>query len=518
MASPTVPTQGCGTGGVGMSGGGGDERRAKIAWGLQDGGPLPERSANSVERFKDECLRLKVELADRREETRQLQQRVRLLEGSLQVRMHHLETLVEELRKAIQQAPEMTAKATEGNVDTDVAADGLAGSDGRRLAELLDRIINEARRTQVVLHAHADVGARLEAKDRLLEKAQHERQNQDLLKDQLIESQQETRRLAAKVRSSEHSSLRQKLDHAKRSARKQDELLAEYERTQHDLHDRMQILAVQLEDERRARREHEGIARRLAAQLEEHLGGDAVSFAVPSTMLGAASTGSLVQDITARSASPVPRHDAGCGTGGSGASALRRELDALRDEERAARRLRRRRRSKEVVPQAADDGGGRGSVGGGFGERSEAAACAALCNAFRNATDRESALRAELAAAERRGASLEEGQASERWTAQAEQHFARMELEVTEKQVVASEALAEDLARAEGELWGEVRMAECRAWTFLEVANEIAWRADLRELECLQGEVGLQQELQAAEYRCATMTAVANGLGRSYRV
>jgi len=483
----------------------------------------------SAERYKDECCRLRAEVASRREETRQLQQRVRLLEGTLQVRMQELEGLVEEIRKATGTA----------------VSSSIAEADNRRLTELLDRIIHEARRTQVVLHCHADSDARLEAKDRLLEQAQKGLEQKDVLKEQLIESQLETKRLVAKVRNTDPQCLRQKLEQARRTAKKQDELLADYERTQHELHERMEVMKYQLEDERRARKDLEKTKQRLLCHLEEGRTPGSATALGEMTML-------------------TPTAAAAAGAGAQ----LRRELDALRDDERATRRMRRRqdasrhRTTEGSIPASPEtgvavggasassarcrsqgrseeddigqDGKSRSSGGGreeddigqdgksrSSGGGRESAATAALRVAFERIieerSNREAKLREELADAERRWSSLEECHASDRLAAQAGERYTRLELEVSERQIAGSEALAVEAARVEGQIWEEARRAECRAWTLAEVANELALHADFREINTIQAELDMQRELQAAECRCATMSAVANRITSAVR-
>eukprot|EP00927_Polykrikos_kofoidii_P035841 TRINITY_DN30351_c0_g2_i1.p1 TRINITY_DN30351_c0_g2~~TRINITY_DN30351_c0_g2_i1.p1 ORF type:complete len:767 (+),score=155.20 TRINITY_DN30351_c0_g2_i1:174-2303(+) len=654
-------------------------RRARGAWvSDHDGGPLPERSARSAERYKEDCLRLKTELSDRRDETRQLQHRVRLLEGSLGVRMQQLEVLVEELRSAScglvlegSAGRQGHALASTGGAVCGATGDlSNAGVDQRRLAELLDRVIHEARRTQVVLHVHADSGARLEAKDRLLEQAQVDREREDVLKDQLAESQQETRRLAAKVRSNEPTCLRQKLDMAKRAARKQDELLVQFGRTEQDLYEKAHVLAQEVEDERRSKREHERTAQRLAGQLheakaensrlvsalEQASAGNPPPATVTSSSLPGASTndasrcpvvppsgpraistgvgrvGSIATTVASEVSCGARSDCAGvstsnaspeCGDGDAGnltarVSRRRQELTALRDEERALRRTRRTRNvSKERdtqrrgprgdvvdveeketagtadetdsqhrssspkndghVPAAwveCSDGGNEnfsscGEGGGcpsGVGSpecyngksvnqfnrqlvtqakkagatrqaprevaeaeddeevaeaaQREAAACAALRAAFQNASARETTLREELVAAERRCTTIEARAESEHTSTMTSERLCRLEFEVVERQLahietVSSEAHAEEVASAQAQLSLEIQRGERQAWTLAEVANELAWQADMRQLASLQRELEMQRELQQAELRCAMLTAVANGLQSS---
>lgn len=526
MAPPTTPAM--------MSA---IQRRAKHVRAIElDAGILPERSAKSAEHYRDECLKLKAELANRREETRQLQHRVRLLEGPLQAHMQELEALMEDLRGTVAEASASAAgvglsngSAAAGGVMQSVVV-GSGSAEGRhcRLADLLEKIVHEARRTQVVLQSHVDSGAQLEAKDRLLAQAQSDREAQGVLRDQLLETQRENRRLASKIRSSDQSSMRQKLDQARRSVKKHEQVVMEYERSHHDLHDRTQHLSDQLQEERKERRKHERNAKWLAIELEEalaqlwrqqqelqqpqlqqQLGGETRE---PPDV---AQAGQLVaemplahqatDDVTILpGASPSACSSDAPGHAG-GARALRQELLALREEERALRRLQRRRCSKERSEAGIGDVDAVEDSVRSSGSR-EAAACAALREAFRAAGQREQALREELRAAERRIAALEEGRTSE------------LKPPDTRASVV-------EMAQMEDALEEEVRLAECRTWFLAEVANEIALRADLRQLSALETQVEWQQCVRSsqrreelAELRCASMAAVVNDIAGALAV
>lgn len=437
-------------------------RRSRQPW-AQDRNTLPERSDQSTERYRDDCLRLKSELADRREETRQLQQRVRLLEGSLQVRMTQMEALTEELRR--------NACADQG-----AAACPSCGRGGRNLADLLERLIGEARRTQVVLHSHADTGAAMEAKDRLLEQAEHDRQQQVHLMDQLHESRIAGKRLAAKVRehSNEHGGLKQRLEQVRRSARKQDELLAAYENSHQELSERMQAVAARLEEERRARREQELTAQKLAVDLQEARLQLAHSSAPePGPRAEAHRVGWM-------SAAPVAGQKDE--EGGGSASTLRLEHQRLREEERAQRRQRR------GLPPRTDAVEGRTEVQRALSE--------ALAEA-------EGARFAEREAREAECIAREEGEACRR-----ELEVARLELSLESEAQGQWRALAEQ-AESE-ELHLRSLATEHRASALAEVANEVAYQADLRQLKTLQDEVHLQKAVSDAELRCSMLAAIVN--------
>lgn len=436
-------------------------------------------------------------MADRREETRQLQQRVRLLEGSLQVRMNQLETLVEELRN--------TPGLTDGTV---------AGN--RRLLELLDRIVQEARRTQVVLHVHADNGARLEAKDRLLEQAQQDLLKQDRLEEKLADSRLESRRLAAKV--SEQSSLRQRFEQVRRSARKQDELLAEYECSHRDLNFRVQHLMMELDQERESRREQERTVQRLSAMLTE---------SIPGRRPSPLSADAPAAPVTG----PCEEAEISSPASVSRTLALRLEHERLCDEERAQRRQRRRmqvrqqpatyrqasgeaqrERSAEPPPTATvnANSGDNGQPDSDAGASHAAAAARALGSALARAEDAHCAeTAAERAAAEARAetAALRVESAALR----DELQEARAEAVRAATSVVELEDAREQwTAQIERELREHAATAERRSWALAEVANEVVLQADLRQLRTLQDEVHMQKAMGAAELRCAMLTDIVN--------
>jgi hypothetical protein len=506
------------------------QKRARHVRAIDLDSGIPERSAKSAEHYRDECLRLKMELANRREETRQLQHRVRILEGPLQAQMQELEALMEEYRAAVMGAS--TTAVRVGPSNGHVAAGGVAqlvvgatgSAEGRRLVDLLEQIVHESRRTQVVLQSHVDSKTQLEAKDRLLVKAQSDRESQEVLRDQLLETQRENRRLVSKVRSNEQTSMRQKLDHARRTIKKQEQVVIEYERSHHALHDRTQHLSDQLQAERKQREKHERDAKWLAIELEEaqaqvwklqqelqqpqlrqQLCGETLG------VLGGAQTSLLPEIPSAHQSTddatgvPGTCNDAPSEVPNQvgGARALRQELLALRDEERSLRRLARRRRSKESSEAAASMGDidlVEDSVRSTPRTSREAAACASLREAFRDAGQRELSLREELRVAESRIATLEEGLTPDMCRADTRSNDM-------------------ELAQMEDALEEEVRVAESRTWLLAQVANELAMQADLQQLSTLESEVEsqrcvriAQRREELAELRCASMAAVANDI------
>lgn len=542
--------------------------RSKPAW--SPAGTIPERSDRSVDRFREECKRLRTELADRREETRQLQQRVRLLEGSAQVRMNQLELLVDELRSTTAPSGGKLHGAEQGSGD-------------RRLQELLDRILHEARRTQVVLHVFSDTGERLRAKDRLLEQAQHDREQHVMLKEKLQETQLERQLLAAKVlqNDGQQTSLKHRLQQAHRTVKQQDELLADYEHANHDLCVRVQGLLLQLEDERRARREQELTAQRLARKLEEaHLEREVVAAAAASASAcvgehqHAASSAPppRLAAVGARAASPVPE---GCGRGGSSsrlpsptpspqeqaygdedvAGAARRhrlEYGRLREEVRA------QRRAAVRGPAEAACGGSREAVaanadaaGGGSAAVSPLAAAASSGSSAERTRFPGEPLSAEPALSDSAADDLAVGATLPRWphaVGGAAGLLRRAEVSrrsgstraaggplasepgvsagLASAATVAAErgVLQEELQAAHGALADHVAQSaqvvetlqqqlvagELRAWSLTEVVNEVALRADLQQVQLLENEVQLRRALSDADVRCSLMTTVVN--------
>eukprot|EP00747_Dinoflagellata_sp_TGD_P062612 gnl/TRDRNA2_/TRDRNA2_153091_c0_seq2.p1 gnl/TRDRNA2_/TRDRNA2_153091_c0~~gnl/TRDRNA2_/TRDRNA2_153091_c0_seq2.p1 ORF type:complete len:555 (-),score=140.96 gnl/TRDRNA2_/TRDRNA2_153091_c0_seq2:20-1579(-) len=448
-------------------------RRAKAAWSQES--TLPDRSNFSAERYKEECLRLKAELGDRRDETRQLQQRVRLLEGTLSVRMSQLEVLVEELR----------------------SCNNALASD-KRLADKLDRIVVETRKAQVVLHVHAEKDQHLEAKDKLLEKAQLERERfdekQDMLKERLAETQQ---RLAAKVRDGEQR--KPKVEQTKRTARKQEELVAAAERKNYQLHERLQAVSLQLEDERRMRQEQESTAQRLASQLSEARFELSRAVLVPTP----AATGEAARPCTAPSGGrkeaqttppPIPtpatalgedsmtcwsgrsseRGVEGSGGGRSAVHALRQEHEALRREVKAHRK--RMQNAVSASPESVGDSvlSSRESPDTGTGPREDPVL-----------------LREALKAAEQRCIHLE--QASEQLAIDTQ-----VRLQVAEQRIASSEALAGEAVLAHHEVQRQAKLREAQSWAIAEVANEVAMQADLRQVQVLQEVLASQRAASAA--------------------
>jgi len=406
------------------------------------GGPRPERAEHSLDYYKNECLQLRAELADRREETRQLQQRVRLLEGALPCRMQQLEALVEDLRK---QHKLFSAPHANGE---------------RRYEELLDRVVQEARRTQVVLQVHADAEARLEAKDRLLEKAQSDRQREECLKQEHAKKNAEKRRPpSAKARTEDAMHLRLKLEQSKRSLRKQDEILAEYEWSSQTQQEREHLLERSLEEERKLRREAELQAMRLAGSLSD----------------AKAEAGDQQRPATAQC------HGASRGPEGrdlEGHATWRSQHASWREEERELRR--RRRRHQQAIQEA--------------GRNAQEVACS-------NSVVVESLLLA-LAASRERCEDLERACAAERMAAQACDRLAKSEVSSYQARQVEAEAVAIEGAR-------RTSIAEQKAALLTEVANQAAWQADVERLKAMESELSLQRQLSSVQRRCAMLEEAA---------
>jgi hypothetical protein len=386
--------------------------------------------------------------------------------------MNQLEILAQEFQSL--------AMSSVGGTDG-VATCTICGRGDPRLPELLEKLITETRRTQVVIHSHADTDAHLEAKDRLLEQAEQDKEQQEHLRNQFHETQIHSRRLAAKVResSSDHSGLKQRLDKVKRSARKQDELLAAYEKSHQELSDRLQSVAAHLDEERRSRRDQEAVSKRLAMELHE-----------ARQQLFQASDGQTHAAMYA----PMAKEDENNST----TSTLRLEHERLRIEEREQRRRLRTGQPASAPPQHGPPKlpqrpprTQQDLTTGSCWNSLEAARVLA-----RALSEAEEAKAAELAAEQ-----TEQILREERHACQRELEVSRLELRL---EVEAQDERSEELC------YSRVVDAERRARTLAEVANEVAHQADLRQLQSLHDEVQMQNAMGAVELRCSVLAAVVN--------
>merc|ERR1712048_1302935 len=124
---------------------------------------------------------------------------------------------------------------------------------------------------------------------------------------------------------------------------------------------------------------------------------------------------------------------------------------------------------------------------------------AALLQAQRRCTQLEEGHAAVLLQAQRRCTQLEEEhvaallQAEWRYTEFEEEYAARCwTTEESDRRVAEMDSMLVNAIRMECEIFEESQAAERRAWTLAEVANEVAWRADLREVRVLEGEVEMK--------------------------
>eukprot|EP00929_Paragymnodinium_shiwhaense_P110004 TRINITY_DN76680_c0_g1_i1.p1 TRINITY_DN76680_c0_g1~~TRINITY_DN76680_c0_g1_i1.p1 ORF type:complete len:600 (-),score=188.61 TRINITY_DN76680_c0_g1_i1:72-1871(-) len=488
----------------------------EAAWGLMDSDcpTAPNRSARSTERsdggrsYKEESHQLRVELAEKKAEAKQLKHRVKLLEGSLGVRMQELELLAEELRSV---GPELSAHAATG-----------VNGECRRLGELLDRIVREARRTQVLLHVHADNGALLEAKDRLLEQAQSDRETKNA---QLMESRMDARRLAAKVRQQEQQQHIQQLHSARKSQqqekrarraisapqRPEDDVAAAYEKNKRQLQGKVKALNERLEEEKAVRKEQERIAAVLATQLEDMRRQREEATACPGTTpaLHAAPppfSGTDAADAASVPVDPVYQH-----------TMLGRRFYAVQAAPPTLERsgCASASSSRPASPSRPATAPAQRQPPAGVAARrdasSDADAAPSLCNKALVGASSANSLRKELEAlrGEERAARRQRRQEQQDSDAGIDEGQRRDHLETLLAAAEVTEAtLREELAAAVAAQHEE----RCRSWSLAAVANELAWEMDVRQLEALELQVEAQRELQAAELRCATMAAIANGL------
>jgi len=374
-----------------------------------------------------------------------------------------------------------------------------------------------------ITHIHAGAYARLDVQDHEL---------QSVLQDRLTETQQLSQRSAAKSReripgdkvgvendtSSRHCS-KLKPGHQSRrsSSHKSQELLRAYESTHMDLHRKLQKMSGQLEEERRARAEQELAVQRLRGALEER------SKQCVDPSAGSLSVSAINHDADVSLDCTMPTRGVAVGAAAGGARALRQEFGALRKHERVHRSE--RAHAARVAQQAelekkplsgaghlpASDVGGPIprmladpsdiTLAGGEPDGSVTVIsrhAADREHELRDACDTETELFEALAHAEHQCCEWEEAHAAECCAAQ-----------VAERLATESESALADASRVENELLDEVQAAEARNWALVEVANEIAMRADMREMRVLQGEFEMQQELQAFEHRCAELQQVA---------
>lgn len=299
-----------------------------------------------------------------------------------------------------------------------------------------------------------------------------------------------------------------------------------------DLHRKMQRMQRQLEDERQARAEQELTMQRLAGALEER-SKQTVDWSRGSVALSGINcdVDSALETTAPNSSRQTPRANRllvrGAAVGGAagGARALRQEFGALRNEERAHRAQQAQEGQQTALTKTPAHGAGHLPPQDGAGTvtrmlHSDPSASAIHAGEFdewvsgmsgnpadiadrtdelRDALNREATLQEALSNAEFECAEWREAHAAECFTAQAAERLA-----------AESEVALADATRIETELLEEVHAADARNWALAEVANEVAMRADLREMRSLQGELELQQELRASEQRCAMLQQVAH--------
>eukprot|EP00933_Yihiella_yeosuensis_P061823 TRINITY_DN64689_c0_g1_i1.p1 TRINITY_DN64689_c0_g1~~TRINITY_DN64689_c0_g1_i1.p1 ORF type:complete len:582 (-),score=132.98 TRINITY_DN64689_c0_g1_i1:168-1883(-) len=498
--------------------------------------PEPAPAAWSSEASaREECSRLRQDLADRRGEERQLHQRVEQLEGSLQQRTHQLEGFLKEL----QSAKEI------GGVP----------------ANLFERLAS----------AHGEAYARHQVQGQ---------QRQEALRERLAETQHESQRMVDRIRleggrpRSRPSSagpqrpstscgypvaggggVRTPLPSSR--SQSQENLILEYERSQQELRNQVEKLQQQLDDERQARIDQEITSRRLSELILAARGGGGAS---ASGLLGSSSKkmfgspeaetlrqlssrtgqshspppvpqqgrlaspernvrssspeGMLGTQIDSQAGSPLRELLSSIKPNSAGASAHRRELEALRDEERANRAAARRRCRAVAAADAAaavdvtlGDPGGEAFVE--FGQASVSEKQDSV--EYREVNDEEWH-KLQVMAKAFQNLEAEHTKLQGLLKDQAEALRAS-ELRASEAEVAAAEAQEfERVARKEAEAM------EQRAWAMTEAANELALQADLRHAEALENELRVHRQLRNSEQKCEVLQSIAKRMATNTEI
>lgn len=463
----------------------------------------PELAGRPSERVKEECRRLRLELADRGGEARQLQKRVELLEGSLQARTLQLEQLLDELRRC---------------------TTGRESNPG----ELLDRLAR----------AHCEAMQRLEAKGQ-------ERQAQ--LRERLAETRQESRRILARLRSDEQRPLaagavgleagalrvRTSTSTPARKPKRQDEVPTERDRLNKDLLSRVESLEKQLEAERTARLSQE------TSQLAQ-----------PSVTLSTTSV-KVCEEVEVQLTSEVevpervqhpPQSPAADGergsepseaagvlplppsSGASSARAMRLELEALREEERSVRAAA-RRRSRAAAAAVAQ---GTSNSVGPEEEEAPTPMTSSRSSTVPEVSGRDKVARAgvppvpplalgrphdvtsdsvvepQLPAVEMLKEELRSAQELNR-TLQDELRTQQRLTEEAKLSAIEAEAQLLQARRDEAAAGEALEVAEQRIWCLTEALNELALTSDLRHEEALEAQLAVQQKLRAAVVQCIVL-------------
>eukprot|EP00930_Biecheleria_cincta_P014590 TRINITY_DN12491_c0_g1_i1.p1 TRINITY_DN12491_c0_g1~~TRINITY_DN12491_c0_g1_i1.p1 ORF type:complete len:489 (+),score=101.62 TRINITY_DN12491_c0_g1_i1:82-1548(+) len=418
----------------------------------------PEFTARE-ERARQKCSHLRQDIARRRTEEQQLAQRLESIEDSLQLRTQRLEELVGQLPQA-------------------------RGAGNFKSADLMERLAQ--------LHAWANDQkdtTEIEQHGRLWEKHAEGSSDPEERKNHLRMDISSTSSDTHAVDMYDRCHPRSASEGPGRGqipGRHGDSGLAEYAQSQKELHAKLEEISQQLEEERRARQAQDSVSNRLV----DLAAGQELSRAEPSTCSGAGrlppapeceGVSSFVSEgpRCKEPSGPLPASTT-IGQAGqpAGPHTLRQELEALREGERAQRAAV-RRRCRAAAAAAA-------------GAAAEVAALASddpqLVVQEARALDKSASnadLREELR--------------------QLQQHCHEVEQRAIEAETAAGEA-----QRAESAAVELARAAEQRAWAATEAANELAFQADLRQVEALEEQLRLQRLLREAEARCELLESVAN--------
>lgn len=411
------------------------------------------------ERARQKCGQLRQDIARRRSEEQQLSHRLESIEDSLQLRTQQLEKLVDQLPQT-------------------------GGAGNCKSADLMERLAQ--------LHVWANGQQEIEESKqhgRLREKFAEAPSDNEKRKNQLRRdiSSTSSDTNVADIHDQHHP--RSTSGGPGRShvpGRQGHSALVECAHTHKELHTKMEEMSQQLEEERRARQAQKSVSDRLAhlaaaqgpARPELQTCSGAGRLPPASECAGISA---FVSDGPGykEPSGPLPASTTiGQPETPARPCALRQELEELREGERAQRAAV-RRRCRAAAAAAAD----------------AAAKVAAVASEDPQQTAQEAMASDKSASNEDLREELQ----------QLQQRYHKVELRAMEAEAATSEA-----QRAESTAVELAKAAEQRAWATTEAANELAFQADLRQVEALEEQLRLQRLLGEAEARCKLLESVAN--------
>eukprot|EP00930_Biecheleria_cincta_P014592 TRINITY_DN12491_c0_g2_i1.p1 TRINITY_DN12491_c0_g2~~TRINITY_DN12491_c0_g2_i1.p1 ORF type:complete len:490 (+),score=100.93 TRINITY_DN12491_c0_g2_i1:77-1546(+) len=417
------------------------------------------------ERARQKCGKLRRDISQQRSEEEQLARRLDLLENSLQGRTQKLEELVDQLPQA---------KATGSSKSVDLK---------ERLAQL-NAWVNDRQD----IHPNEQHGR---SRERLTQVSRDGDTHKNDVQRGTSSASSDTN--SADIRDGYHERSASEGPGRGHVSRKQEDItLAQYAHTQKQLHSKLQEISQQLEEERRAREAQHSLSDRLIDLL-------AAQQPAQPELLVSSSAGRLPpasQDVTvsvvAREgpsvkelAGPLPASMV-CQAGPvAGPQALRQEIEALRQGERA-RRSASRRRCRAAAAAAA---GASADVAALVSEDCEDPQQAVQGTTSLGNSECIAKLREELQ--------------------RLQDHFQNVEQRSMEAEAGASEAQQAECAAVD-----RAKAAEKHAWATTEAANELALLADLRHVGVLEEQLRLKRLLTETETRCKFLESVANYMAR----